>query len=171
MSEEQKNSNKMPKMPKMKFNIYWLYGLLFVFLVFINFYNSEPSAKDIPWTYIKMLVKNNAIEDISVVTNKNMAKVKIKKDKVGVAFGADSSKYEKSPFMTVQIPSADKFTESIDAWQKEYKTNINIRFEENKDYFDSFIWGFGPIILLAILWIFLMKRILVEAAEAVASSV
>ncbi|HQJ89930.1 MAG TPA: ATP-dependent zinc metalloprotease FtsH [Paludibacteraceae bacterium] len=158
MSEEQKNSNKMPKMPKMKFNIYWLYGLLFVFLVFINFYNSEPSAKDIPWTYIKMLVKNNAIEDISVVTNKNMAKVKIKKDKVGVAFGADSSKYEKSPFMTVQIPSADKFTESIDAWQKEYKTNINIRFEENKDYFDSFIWGFGPIILLAILWIFLMKR-------------
>ncbi|MCK9157091.1 MAG: ATP-dependent metallopeptidase FtsH/Yme1/Tma family protein, partial [Paludibacteraceae bacterium] len=155
MSEEQKNSNKMPKM---KFNIYWLYGLLFVFLVFINFYNSEPSAKDIPWTDIKMLVKNNAIEDISVVTNKNMAKVKIKKDKVGVAFGADSSKYEKSPFMTVQIPSADKFTESIDAWQKEYKTNINIRFEENKDYFDSFIWGFGPIILLAILWIFLMKR-------------
>ena len=155
MSEEQKNSNKMPKM---KFNIYWLYGLLFVFLVFINFYNSKPSAKDIPWTDIKMLVKNNAIEDISVVTNKNMAKVKIKKDKVGVAFGADSSKYEKSPFMTVQIPSADKFTESIDAWQKEYKTNINIRFEENKDYFDSFIWGFGPIILLAILWIFLMKR-------------
>ncbi|MFA6779313.1 MAG: ATP-dependent zinc metalloprotease FtsH [Paludibacteraceae bacterium] len=157
MSEEQKNS-KMPKLPKFKFNLYWVYALIGIFLIVINILNTNPSSKEIPWTEIKTLVEKNAIEEISVVTNKNTAQIKIKPGKIGDAFGADSSQYAKNPIMTVQIPSADKFTESLDAWQKEYKTNINIRFEENKDYFDSFIWGFGPIILLAILWIVLMRR-------------
>ncbi len=149
----------MPKLPKkFKVNLYWIYGLIALFLIGLNFINTAPSSKEVGWNDIKGLIEKNAIEDITVVTNKNTATIKIKKDKLGIAFGADSTKYTKNPIMKVQIPSADKFTDELNTWQKEYKTNINIRFEEQKDYFDSFIWGFGPFLLLAVFWIFLMRR-------------
>lgn len=160
MAEDQNsNNNKMPKLPKkFKLNLYWVYGLIAVFLIGLNFINTAPPTKEVGWNDIKGLIEKDAIEDITVITNKNAAKIKIKKEKVDVAFGADSTKYAKNPVMKVQIPSADKFTDELNLWQKEYNSNINIRFEEQRDYFDSFIWGFGPFILLAIFWIYLMRR-------------
>ena len=159
MAEEQQNNNKMPKMPrKIKINLYWVYGLIAVFLIGLNFINTTPPSKEIGWNEIRGLIEKNAIEDVTVVTNKNTAIIKIKKDKLGVAFGEDSTKFAKNPVMKVQIPSADKFTDELNAWQKEHDTNINVRFEEQKDYFDSLIWGFGPFLLLIVFWIFLMRR-------------
>lgn len=158
MFEEQ--GNNTPKSPKKtKFNIYWVYGLVAIFIIAINILNVGTPEKEVTWTEFQKLVEQDAIEEISVMTNKNTANLKIKEDKLGVAFGKDSVKYVSKPVMHVQIPSADKFTESMNEWKKAKKGNdITVRFEENRDYFDSFVWGFGPIILLIALWIFFMRR-------------
>ena len=159
MEQKDSNDNKMPKLPKkMKINIYWIYGLIAAFIIGWNLVKMAPPAKEIGWNEIGELIEKNAIEEITVFTNKNTANVKIKNDRLGVVFGADSPDYAKNPVIKMKIPSADKFTDKLDFWQKEYKTNINIRFDEKTDYFDSFIWGFGPIIFLVFIWIFLMRR-------------
>jgi len=153
------NNNKMPKMPgKFKINLYWIYGAIAVFLIGLNFINTAPPYKEIERNELKRLIEKDAIESI-VVTNKNFATIKIKKDKLSVAFGDDAAKYEKNPEMRIAIPSADEFIKNLDAWAKEYNIeNLNYKYKEEKDYFDSFIWGFGPILLLVFLWIFLMRR-------------
>jgi len=161
MAEEQKNkdNNKMPKMPKkININLYWVYGVIAVLLIGLNFLNTTQPTKEVGWNEIRGLLEKNVIEDITVVTNKNMALIKIKPDHLGVAFGKDSATYAKNPVMKVQIPSADKFTDELNTWQKEAQTNINVRFEEQKDYFmDSLVW-FGPFILIIAFWIFIMRR-------------
>jgi cell division protease FtsH len=163
MTEEQKknndNNNKMPKMPrKIKINLYWVYGLIAVFLIGLNFLNTSQPTKEVGWNEIKELIDKGVIEDITVITNKNLALIKIKPDEVPAVFGKDSTKYARNPVMKVQIPSADKFTDQLNAWQKEANSNINVRFEEQKDYFfDSLVW-FGPFILIIIFWIFIMRR-------------
>jgi len=157
--QENQNNNKMPKLPKkMKVNLYWVYGLIAVFLIGINFANINNPVKELGWNEIKGLIEKNVIEEITVVTNKNIALIKIKSGSLGEVFGSEVDKYAKNPQVKVQIPSADKFTDELNAWQKEHNTNIDVRFEEQRDYFDSLIWGFGPFVLLIFFWIFLMKR-------------
>ena len=138
--------------------LYWIYGAIAVFLIVLNFTDSTPSAKEIGWNDIPTLIKKKAVEEIDVVSNKNTATIKIKASKVGDAFGADSTKYRQTPYMTVQIPSADKLTEELGKWQKEYNSNFAVKFEEKHDYFENFLWGFGPIILLVVLWMVVMRR-------------
>ena len=138
--------------------LYILYALIAVVLIGLQFVDSTPESKEIGWNDLPKLVKQNAIDEIVVITNKKTATLKIKADKVGKAFGADSTTYRNSPYMKLSIPSADKLTDAIDNLQKEYKTSINVKFEEDHDYFESFIWGFGPIILFIMLWVFMMRR-------------
>lgn len=157
MFEEQKNNS--PKSPKkVKFSIYWVYGILAAFIIGINVLNVGAPQKEITWTEFRSLVEKDVVAEVTVLTNKNTANVKIKENRLGEAYGEDSAKYVANPIMHVQIPSADKFTESVDAWQKDSKSKIEVRYEESRDYIDSFVWGFGPIILLVAIWLFFMRR-------------
>jgi cell division protease FtsH len=155
---ENQNNNKSNYSKKFKINLYWIYGLIAVFLIGLNFINTAPSTKEIDYNEIRELIEKDVVENITVVSNKNTATIKIKSDKVGEIFGSDSTKYSRNPLMKVQIPSADKFTDELNEWQKTYNRNVTVRYEEQRDYFDTIIWGFGPFLLLIVFWIFLMRR-------------
>ena len=157
------NNNKIPKF---SFSLNWVFALIAIILVVLNFVDGSPAAKEIGYNEISTLIKKNAVEEITVTTNKRTAELRIKANKLGVAFGADSSAFKNSPYMTVKLPSADKFTEDLARWQDELnkdkadneKVNISTKFEEDHDYLGNFIWAFGPILLIIILWIFMMRR-------------
>ena len=154
-------ANKLNKnnTPNLKPNLYWLYGAIILALIWLNFSDSTPSSKTAGWNQIQTLVKENAIDEVLVISNQREATIKIKPEKVGVAFGADSTKYRNSPYMTVHIPSADKFVDEVGKWQQQYGTpTFSIKFEEESDWLGSILWGFGPIILLVFLWMFMMRR-------------
>ncbi|MBQ0030260.1 MAG: ATP-dependent zinc metalloprotease FtsH [Bacteroidales bacterium] len=180
-----------------RFNFYWIYGAILITLIVLIATDSTPLEKEIGWNEVAHLVREGDVEEIKVVTNKKEANIKIKQDRVAKVFGADSMKYKAFPFMTVKIPSADKFNDELKEWEAEAFANamgkqavetntgiandslaaaqnvpakvnkpsqtekpesIKVRYEEDKDYFKDFLWGFGPIILLIFLWIFMMRR-------------
>lgn len=158
-------NNKTPNFPK--FNpLNWIFIVAILALIAINFMDAGTASKEIGWHEVSKLVKQGAIEEITVTTNKHTAQLRIKADKVGAAFGADSTRFKSSPYMSVHIPSADKFTEELNKWEDAYnadkaenqKKNIAIKFEEDHDYLGNFIWAFGPILVLILLWIFMMRR-------------
>lgn len=153
---EKKQDNKDSKFKG--FSLYWLYGLIVVGLIAANFMDTTPMSKEIAYNEIKGLIKKKAVEEIRVISNKNIAEIKIKEDKLGVAFEGDSARYKKNPVISVSIPSADKFTEELNEWQKGSKDNVNLRFEEEKDYFQSFFFNLFPFLLLAGIWFFIMRR-------------
>ena len=153
---EKKQDNKDSKFKG--FSLYWLYGLIVVGLIAANFMDTTPMSKEIAYNEIKSLIEKKAVEEIRVISNKNIAEIKIKEDKLGVAFEGDSARYKKNPVISVSIPSADKFTEELNEWQKGSKNNVDLRFEEDKDYFQSFFFNFFPFLLLAGIWFFIMRR-------------
>lgn len=153
---EKKQDNKDSKFKG--FSLYWLYGLIVVGLIAANFMDTTPMSKEIAYNEIKSLIEKKAVEEIRVISNKNIAEIKIKEDKLGVAFEGDSARYKKNPVISVSIPSADKFTEELNEWQKGSKDNVNLRFEEEKDYFQSFFFNLFPFLLLAGIWFFIMRR-------------
>ena len=153
---EKKQDNKDSKFKG--FSLYWLYGLIVVGLIAANFMDTTPMSKEIAYNEIKSLIEKKAVEEIRVISNKNIAEIKIKEDKLGVAFEGDSARYKKNPVISVSIPSADKFTEELNEWQKGSKNNVDLRFEEDKDYFQSFFFNLFPFLLLAGIWFFIMRR-------------
>lgn len=153
---EKKQDNKDSKFKG--FSLYWLYGLIVVGLIAANFMDTTPMSKEIAYNEIKSLIEKKAVEEIRVISNKNIAEIKIKEDKLGVAFEGDSARYKKNPVISVSIPSADKFTEELNEWQKGSKNNVALRFEEDKDYFQSFFFNLFPFLLLAGIWFFIMRR-------------
>ncbi|MBO4804864.1 MAG: ATP-dependent zinc metalloprotease FtsH [Paludibacteraceae bacterium] len=156
---EEQNNGISPKSPKkFKFNVYWVYGILALTIIAINVMNVSAPQKEVTWTEFRTLVEKEAVSEITVVANKNIANAKIKEGHLGDVYGSDSTKYVANPVVHVQIPSAEKFTESMEEWQKGKKTKASYRFEESRDYFDSIVWGFGPIILLVAIWLFFMRR-------------
>jgi cell division protease FtsH len=157
--QPQKNPNNQP--PKFRFNMYWLYGAIAVFLIAITFINEESPKKDVPYSNFQEYVEKGYVEKIVVITNKNKADVSLKDDPqaIKIVLGEGGEKlYSKKPQLTVRIPSPEKLDDFITANSAKTGEKIDVRYEERKDYWDSLIWSFGPILLIVFIWVIAMRR-------------
>ncbi|NCC99417.1 MAG: ATP-dependent metallopeptidase FtsH/Yme1/Tma family protein [Bacteroidia bacterium] len=157
--QPQKNPNNQS--PKFRFNMYWLYGAIAVFLIAITLINEESPKKDVPYSNFQEYVEKGYVEKIVVITNKNEADVSLKDDPeaIKIVLGEGGEKlYPKKPQLTVRIPSPEKLDDFISANSTKTGEKIDVRYEERKDYWDSLIWSFGPILLIFFIWVIAMRR-------------
>ena len=153
--------NKPPKNNKTKmfrFNLYWMYGIIFILLAALYMTNDSSTTKEMGWTEFQKLANQNVFEKITVFNKKNTLEATIKKGQLGVVFKEDSALVGDSPMVFVKIPSADKFSDFYDKAVEKNNIDTSVSFEEGDDTFWNFFISFGPIILLVLVWIFLMKR-------------
>ena len=153
--------NKPPKNNKTKmfrFNLYWMYGIIFIMLAALYMTNDSSTTKEMGWTEFQKLANKNVFEKITVFNKKNTLEATIKKGQLGVVFKEDSALVGDSPMVFVKIPSADKFSDFYDKAVEKNNIDTSVSFEEGDDTFWNFFISFGPIILLVLVWIFLMKR-------------
>lgn len=153
--------NKPPKNNKTKlfrFNLYWMYGIIFIMLAALYMTNDSSTTKEMGWTEFQKMANNNVFEKITVFNKKNTLEATIKKGQLGVVFKEDSALVGESPMVFVKIPSADKFSDFYDKAVEKNNIDTAVSFEEGDDTFWNFFISFGPIILLVLVWIFLMKR-------------
>ena len=153
--------NKPPTNNKTKmfrFNLYWMYGIIFILLAALYMTNDSSTTKEMGWTEFQKLANKNVFEKITVFNKKNTLEATIKKGQLGVVFKEDSALVGDSPMDFVKIPSADKFSDFYDKAVEKNNIDTSVSFEEGDDTFWNFFISFGPIILLVLVWIFLMKR-------------
>lgn len=153
--------NKPPKNNKTKmfrFNLYWMYGIIFIMLAALYMTNDSSTTKELGWTEFQKLANKNVFEKITVFNKKNTLEATIKKGQLGVVFKEDSALVGDAPMVFVKIPSADKFSDFYDKAVEKNNIDTSVSFEEGDDTFWNFFISFGPIILLVLVWIFLMKR-------------
>jgi len=62
------------------------------------------------------------------------------------------------PYIVVQFPSADKLEDFVSEQQALEHFSGEIEYRQEDDDFMRFIWSFGPLILIAFFWIFIMRR-------------
>lgn len=156
------NNNNKKKIPN-KFNnsLYWVYGLITLALLYMAFAGTpQMTNKELSWSEVKPLIEKGSIEQIKVISNKNIAEFKIKQEKIGEVFGKDSVRFQHNPVITVNIPSVDKFVESTIEWEKEYgKNEFKIFYSEDKDYVENIFWSIAPIMLIIFLWVFIFRKL------------
>ncbi|WP_099464945.1 ATP-dependent zinc metalloprotease FtsH [Parabacteroides provencensis] len=160
---ENKNNmfNKSPKngKPKMfRFNLYWMYGLIFMMLIALYMTNDSSGSKELGWTEFQKLAKDNVFEKMVVYNKKNLVEATVKNGKTDLVFKGDNSRLGNSPKVFVKIPSADKFSDFYDNAVANDHIDTQVSFEEGDDTMWNFLVSFGPIILLIVVWIFLMRR-------------
>ena len=152
------------KFPRSGFGIYWLYLLIAVFLIGILFYDGSGSLmKEVQYSDFQDYVRKGYVEKITVVSNENVAEVSLADDSVAlyeVLGGAEGVKmYSRKPQVSVKIPSAEKLSDFIDENNaSDANRRIDVNYEERQDFFNNFLWSFGPLLLIIFLWVFIMRR-------------
>ncbi len=153
--------NKAPKnnKPKMfRFNLYWMYGLIFMMLIALYLTNDSSASKELGWTEFQKLVQENVFDKMVVYNKKNLVEASVKSGQKGLVFKSDSAALGTNPKVYVKIPSADKFSDFYDKAVTDNHIDTQVRFEEGDDAIWNFLVSFGPIILIIVVWIFLMRR-------------
>ncbi len=153
--------NKVPKnnKPKMfKFNLYWMYGLIFMMLIALYLTNDSSASKELGWTEFQKLAQDNVFDKMAVYNKKNLVEATVKSGKKALVFKSDSTTLGTNPKVYVKIPSADKFSDFYDKAVTENHIDTQVRYEEGDDAIWNFWVSFGPIILIIVVWIFLMRR-------------
>ncbi len=143
------------------FGLTWIYILIAGFLIFITFYDSEPPTKDVTYTELQNYISNGYVNKIVVITNQNKAEVSLVDDSAAIRSvlgDAGVKKYTKKPQISSQIPSTDMLSSYVEQYTKSGGHQIDVSYEERKDYMGSFIWGFGPILIFILFWILISRR-------------
>lgn len=154
--------NKTPKSgnkPKMfRFNLYWMYGLIFMMLIALYLTNDSSASKELGWTEFQKLAQDNVFDKMVVYNKKNIVEATVKTGHKGLVFNRDSTALGTNPKVYVKIPSADKFSDFYDKAVADNHIDTQVSFEEGDDAIWNFLVSFGPILLIIVVWIFLMRR-------------
>ena len=141
-----------------RFNLYWMYGLIFMMLVALYLTNDSSASKELGWTEFQKLAQKNVFDKMVVYNKKNLVEATVKIGQKGLVFKSDSTTLGTNPKVYVKIPSADKFSDFYDKAVTDNHIDTQVRFEEGDDAIWNFLVSFGPIILIIVVWIFLMRR-------------
>ena len=153
--------NKAPKNNQQKmfmFNLYWLYGLIFIMIFDLYLTNDSSASKELGWTEFQKLAQENVFDRMVVYNKKNLVEATVKDGRKGLVFRKDSATLGTNPKVYVKIPSADKFSDFYDKSVAENHITTQVSFEEGDDAIWNFLVSFGPILLIIVVWIFLMRR-------------
>lgn len=167
-NNNQNNQNNKPKKPvrpgelgnpnsKQPFNAYWIYAILSMGLIGMFFFGQNKIIKKIDWSDFQEYVTDNRIESIVVYSNKDVVEAKVRSESVNYVFGEDANKFVNNPFISVNIPSAEKVSDFIDKTKEEKSYDIKLKFDETSEF-----WGmlltFAPFLLIIVFWIWMMRR-------------
>jgi AFG3 family protein len=158
----------VPKPPK--FNIMWLYGAIILVILGVQFFMSGSNAKLI--TYQKFeseMLKPGDVEKIIAYKQEELvvAEVYIKKDKLtGEKYKETKERNNFSvPGATPQYYFTDGSFESLQARLNESQVEVPsenrvpLSFESRSNPISGWFWSvIFPIVLFALLWIFIIRR-------------
>ena len=161
---DNKNNRKGPK-----FGISWMYVLIGIFLLSMLWMTQDgSSAREMNWTKFESFVAQGRVKSITVYRGKNRAEavltdtltreeMKAIPDKESSSFALNNAMVPVNK-IAAQIPSPDKFEDSVKAWREQGVFKGEVEYIEGGNDMSMILYTFGPIILLVALWFFLLRR-------------
>ena len=157
MDNNLNNKDKKPQgKGKMSFSIYWMYGIIAIVLFGIYYAQENSVGKEVGWSELESYALQGGVKNI-VVDGKTV-KAELTDSLAKVVFGKDAVLANGAKaHVSAEAPSRDCASDKIDQWRAAGKFNGQVKFEESGGFM-SFLFSFGPILLLVALWYFIMKR-------------
>ena len=156
-SNDNKSSNNSPRGKKPKFSILWMYAIIMAVILGIYWSNDMTISQEVSWTKFKEYVASGGVDSIVVYSNKQEANAFLKDSLSNVMFKDIKRTQHSAPYISTQIPSNEKFEDFLNALSAENLFNGPVRYATASDI-SSWIWGFGPILLLILFWFWMTRR-------------
>ena len=143
------------KKPRFAFSMYWMYAIIIIILVGMLYVDQSTQTEEKDYSEFKEILASGGVTSITIHNNKQVAEAELN--------NAAAKKYFKNfkegekHIIESTIPSGDLFGKYIDELQTKGVFNGKIKYE-NSSSVSSYIWSFGPIVLLIVFWIWMMRR-------------
>ena len=158
---DKKSKNKNPQINfKFKFNIFWMYAIIALILMSIFFTQESSIEKEVSYSEIEKYVEDKGVDKFRVAETHIYAQLTdslaqvVFKSPVGQQL---SEKELKRAKVKTYVSSPEIFAKDLDRWKAQGYFNGEVAYEEPSN-FSRYLWSFGPIILLVLFWIFIMRR-------------
>ena len=172
MSYDKKENNTSPKAPqKNKKNkkrgpqpsLTWLYvGIVFV-LGYMLMKNDNPFvagsvSRNATYSQFKSYVEQGYASKIVANKDEGTVQMYVKPEHIRDVFSMGTEQTGKQPYVQADYPSADKLDEFVTEQQKQGNFTGELSYKRTDSGLIHFFWSFGPLILIAFFWIYLMRR-------------
>ena len=161
MADVKPGGNK--KRPQIKFSMYWMYAFILLFLFGMVYLDDNSVTKKVSYSEFENYItdsinaRSHGITKIIVDKKKGAAEAQLSDSLARAVFHKSQYKEGVVANITTTLPSTDEFARKIDLWKQTGVYTGPVDYDEGSD-FSSFIWTFGPILLIIAFWFFMMRR-------------
>ena len=155
---------KKPKMPR--FNLTWLYVVIAIVLgvLMLNKSGSPLSegrgmSRRVDYTQFQKYVAEGYASRIVVDKKDGSVLMYVAGEHVRDVFKTSNPVQGRLPYVEVEVPSMDKLQDFIETQQQLGNFTGTVTYQRGSDGWINFFWNFGPLIFLALLWIFMLRRV------------
>ena len=154
------NQNQRKKNQKQKSGMKWFYMLLMALLIALWFVNSKDmeglSGKEISYTDFQACMDSAYVENIKI--NKDKLILTFDPSEQGEKYIFGSIEPELNRVVKVEFGSIDNLETFVMEKQGEGLFKGKVTYERADDFLVNLLWQLGPIVLLVVLWIFIMRK-------------
>lgn len=146
--------NKNKKQFGFKFNIFWMYAIIGIAL-FSLFYMQDTSVeRKVNWQpEFTSYLESDGVTSIVVYPEDNEIEATLTDSLAREVFKGQQGVDLKKAKIIVKVPAA-----SLEKKLEQVGYNNKLDYEQGGSLISSFLWAFGPIVLLIVFWFILMRR-------------
>ena len=157
-SNKNKNKKRGPQV-----SLTWVYMIVAIVIGYLlmngdNNILSGASSRSITYSQFKNYVEQGYASKIVANKDEGTVQMYVKPEHIRDVFNAGSEQVGSHPFVQADYGSADKLDEFVTAQQEQGNFTGELSYKRGDNDMIHFFWSFGPLILIAFFWIYLMRR-------------
>ena len=157
-SNKNKNKKRGPQV-----SLTWIYMIVAIVIGYLlmngdNNILSGASSRSITYSQFKNYVEQGYASKIVANKDEGTVQMYVKPEHIRDVFNAGSEQVGSHPFVQADYGSADKLDEFVTAQQEQGNFTGELSYKRGDNDIIHFFWSFGPLILIAFFWIYLMRR-------------
>lgn len=147
-------NNSGNKKPRFAFSMYWMYAIIIIILIGMLYMDQGTQKETVDYSELKEILAKGGVKNITISSNKGIAEAEIT-DSVAKARFHDYTPGIKT-VVECEVPAA-VLQNYLEKLEETGAFHGNIKYE-NSSSITSYLWTFGPIVLLIVFWIWMMRR-------------
>ncbi len=133
-----------------------MYAIIILALLGILYMDNNGEVKKVDYSRFEQLVRDGSLEKIVVMRGSGMAEGYLTPKAAKQEFPDYTEKKGIKYMVSTMTPGETKFQDLIDSLPADAKRPI-VDYEKSSD-FSSYLWTFGPVVLLIAFWFWMMRR-------------
>ena len=157
--EENNKKNNGPKI-----NLTWIYVIIAAILGYLVLTSDNAtvvmggSSKLVAYGEFKTYVESGYAQRIIANKDDGELQMYVNAEHIRDVFKNVPVEKGKVPYVETQYPSNDKLDEFLADQQDLGNFNGDITYKKNSSMFGNFLWSFGPLIFILVMWMLVMRR-------------